>query len=293
MLTSLYRKGTASRVFDLAIIVLLTLATLVMIYPVWYTITISLSSGTLFNTNYYLWPMDFHIGNYRRIIKLPTFLPSYRNTVVYSLTGSFLAVVTTILTAYPLTAHRFPFRKFWMFFITFTMLFSGGLIPMYLQVRRLGLMNTMWALVLPGAVGPYSVILMRTFFQTNVPQELREAAKIDGAGEWSILLRIVAPLSKPIIAVIALFSLVGHWNSFFGAMIYLSDRKRFPYALILRALIEEAEVGDLPPVDEVTQITTLGVQAAGLVVSMVPLFCIYPFLQRYFTKGVLLGSLKG
>jgi len=298
MLTSLYRRGAASRLFDAVNMALLVLITLLMLYPLWYTIVLSFSSTAALNTNFYLWPAGAHIDNYQHILRLDSFVQSYRNTVVYSVTGTLLVVVLTIMSAYPLAIDTFPFRKFWMFFVTFTMLFSGGLIPLYLQVNKLGLINTIWAIILPGAISPYNIILMRTFFKFNVPVELREAAKIDGAGDWSILWHIVVPLSKPIIAVIALFAFVGHWNSYFDAMIFLTDGKRFPYALFLRALVLEAgggggNVGGYIPSSNIGDVSTIGVRAAGLMIAAVPLLAIYPFLQRYFAQGVLLGSLKG
>jgi putative aldouronate transport system permease protein len=180
-----------------------------------------------------------------------------------------------------------------MFFITFTMLFSGGLIPYYLLIRSLGLVNTPWVMIVPGALSAFNVILARTYFKTTIPSELREAAKIDGAGEWTILLRIVFPLSTPIVAVIALFTAVGIWNSYFSALIFLNDRNLYPVALILREIVAGVSGAETLPAEMRTTASIAGVRAATLVVSILPIMCVYPFLQKYFVKGIMIGAIKG
>ena len=290
---SLYRRGFGSRLFDAIIIAILAVVTILTLYPLLYVLVISLSEANLANPYLYLWPVRPHLGNFGVVFRFPTFWQAYANTVYYSLSGALVSVLVTIITSYPLSIRTLPLRRTFMLYITITMLFSGGLIPYFLQVRKLGLVNTRMVMILPGAISAYNVIIMRTFFQTNIPGELRDAAKIDGASDWQILWRMVVPLSKSIIAVIALFTGVGIWNSYFGAMIFLQDRRLFPVALVLRELIVGVSMVDMLPAELRVVSSVAGVRAASLIVSIVPLLAIYPFLQRHFVKGILLGSLKG
>jgi ABC-type glycerol-3-phosphate transport system permease component len=289
----LYRNSLESRIFDALILLVLALAAILTLYPLIYTVVISFSAANVDNPFFYFWPVSPHFGNYLGLVRTPIFWQAYLNTVFYTTAGSLLAVALTVITAYPMSIDSFPFRNFFMFFITFTMLFSGGLIPYYLLIRSLGLVNTPWVMIVPGALSAFNVILARTYFKTTIPSELREAAKIDGAGEWTILLRIVFPLSTPIVAVIALFTAVGIWNSYFSALIFLNDRNLYPVALILREIVAGVSGAETLPAEMRTTASIAGVRAATLVVSILPIMCVYPFLQKYFVKGIMIGAIKG
>ena len=220
-------------------------------------------------------------------------LGSFRNTVWYTFVGTAVNVSMSALCAYPLAMKFFYGRRFLTGFVVATMFFKSGLIPLYLMVRSLGMLDTIWALVLPTAVVTYYMIIMRTFFQ-NIPEELNDSAYLDGANDIQIFLRVVLPISTPILATMTLFYAVQHWNSFFPALIYLSDRERFPIQLILRAMVIEGDVANMQvEFQDDERIVDTTVKYAIIMVSTVPILLLYPFLQRYFVKGMMIGSLKG
>ena len=293
MVSRLYRQGLSSRIFDSVILFVLTIASLLTLYPLIYVIVLSLSTANIPNPYLYLWPVKPQLENYQVVLQFPVFWRAYLNTVLYSVSGAGLCVLVTMLTAYALSIETLPFRRIILFLIVFTMLFSGGLIPYYLQIRNLGLVNNPLVMILPGALSGFNVIIALTFLRTNIPRELCEAARIDGAGDWAILWRIVFPLSKPIVAVLALFSGVAIWNSYFSALIFLSDRDLFPVALVLREIVVGVSMIESLPAEVKTQTSIAGVRTATLVLSVLPLLVIYPFLQKYFAKGVMLGAIKG
>lgn len=293
MVSRLYRQGLGSRMFDSVIIFVLTIASLLTLYPLIYVIVLSLSTANLPNPYLYLWPVKPQLENYQVVLQFPVFWRAYLNTVLYAVSGAGLCVLVTIVTAYALSIETLPFRRTFLFLIVFTMLFSGGLIPYYLQIRNLGLVNNPLVMILPGALSGFNVLIALTFLRTNIPRELREAARMDGAGDWVILWRIVFPLSKPIVAVLALFSGVAIWNSYFSALIFLSDRDLFPVALVLREIVVGVSMIESLPAEVKTQTSIAGVRTATLVLSVLPLLVIYPFLQKYFAKGVMLGAIKG
>lgn len=293
MVSRLYRQGLGSRMFDSVIIFVLTIASLLTLYPLIYVIVLSLSTANIPNPYLYLWPVKPQLENYQVVLQFPVFWRAYLNTVLYAVSGAGLCVLVTIVTAYALSIETLPFRRTFLFLIVFTMLFSGGLIPYYLQIRNLGLVNNPLVMILPGALSGFNVLIALTFLRTNIPRELREAARMDGAGDWVILWRIVFPLSKPIVAVLALFSGVAIWNSYFSALIFLSDRDLFPVALVLREIVVGVSMIEALPAEVKTQTSIAGVRTATLVLSVLPLLVIYPFLQKYFAKGVMLGAIKG
>jgi len=294
MQSTLYRNSIGSRIFDRLIIIILTVYAFITLYPLIYTLVISFSRADVQNTNFYLWPIQPQFQAYRGALTTVGLPLAYLNTIFYSISGTLLTLTMTMLTAFPMSVDNFPFRKFFMFLITFTMLFGGGLIPSYLLIKNLGMYNTIWAIIVPGCLSAWNIILVRTYLKSNIPNEIIEAARIDGAGYWSILIRMIVPLSKPILAVIALFSAVGLWNSYFGPMIYLRDRNKWPLALLLREyLTSHRTAGNVVDPMYHTMLTTQTLQAATMIISILPIMCVYPFLQKYFTKGILLGSLKG
>jgi len=244
----------------------------------------------------WLWPKEFTLEAYEKVFKNQAIINGFVNTLKYTVFGTILNVIMTILAAYPLSRRDLKGRGVIMAFIIFTIFFSGGLIPTYLLIRDLGMLDTFWVMIIPNAVAVWNIIIMRTFFQA-IPQELEESAKMDGSGNFRILWSIVLPLSFPVIAVMVLFYSVGHWNSYFQALIYLQDENKFPLQLILRQILIQGQTDDMIQATSESflaqQLSVEGLKYAVLIVANLPMLMLYPFLQRYFVKGVMIGSLKG
>lgn len=276
--------------------VVLVLVVLAVIIPIAYVLigsflkpNILLNQGISFNPDH--WTLD----GYRRIFEDGSIVRGFLNSVFYASGFTFVAVVFTVLAGYSLSVETLVGKKIITVFFLFAMFFNGGMIPTYLVIRNLGMLNTPWAIILPGAVGVWNIILTRTFFK-GVPNELKEAAQIDGASDLKIFLSVILPLSKPIIFVIALFAFIGQWNSYFNAMIYLDDRSLYPLQLVLREILVQNEV---PPGMIADQLARAEMQRiaemikySSIVVASLPLMVMYPFFQKYFEKGVMVGSLK-
>ena len=283
-------------VFDVVVYSILFIIMIIMLYPFLFMISISTSARTeLANVTFF--PRGFHLDAYRQIFSMPTVLTGYRNSVFYTSVFTFLAIIMTVLLAYPLSKKWLPGRSGITIYILITMFINGGMIPAYLLVSNLGLRNSMWAIILPLILSTWLMIITRTFF-TNIPDEMNESAYVDGANEMIILMRIYLPLSKPIIAVLALYYAVAMWNSWFPAMIYLNDPAKYPVQLILRNM---AVKNSFDPTDLKSLQNAFGRQNVdpkslnyALTISVVlPIMFLYPFLQKYFVKGVMVGSLKG
>lgn len=291
-----YRQSIGSRTFDTANVVFMCFLIIVMLYPLLHVIAISLSSPSMVATgSISFYPRQLHLSGYEVIFRDGEILRTYRNTILYAFGGTVITLLFTSMIAYPLSIRDFLLRRFLTVYLAVTMFFSGGLIPTYLLIRSLGLMNTYLVMVLPTAIAAFSVIVFRTFFQ-GLPPDLRESAFIDGANDFLILFIIVLPLSKALLATFALFSVVGHWNSWFPALLYLTDRNRWPVQLILRRLVVQLEQAADPAsmyMVAAGHVHPKNIRMAVIVVVMVPILCIYPFLQKYFAKGVLIGSIKG
>ena len=291
------RVSPADRIFDILNYVFLTLCLLIVAYPLYFIVIASVSDPTaVYAGKVILWPARFTLEGYQRILDYESFFTGYRNTVIYTVVGTAINVLITIPGAYALSRKDLVGRNFFMMGVTFTMIFSGGLIPTYLLVISLNLYNTMWALILPVAVSAWNLIVARTFFQQTIPDELLEAATLDGAGNTQFFLRVVLPLSKSIIAVMILFYAVNHWNSYFNALIYLKSAEKYPLQLVLRNILFENSLGDM-----VEDASTLALQQRlgdlikyGIIIaSSLPLLILYPFLQRFFIQGVMIGAVKG
>lgn len=291
------RVSPADRIFDILNYVFLTLCLLIVAYPLYFIVIASVSDPTaVYAGKVILWPARFTLEGYQRILDYESFFTGYRNTVIYTVVGTIVNVLITIPGAYALSRKDLVGRNFFMMGVTFTMIFSGGLIPTYLLVISLNLYNTMWALILPVAVSAWNLIVARTFFQQTIPDELLEAATLDGAGNTQFFLRVVLPLSKSIIAVMVLFYAVNHWNSYFNALIYLKSAEKYPLQLVLRNILFENSLGDM-----VEDASTLALQQRlgdlikyGIIIaSSLPLLILYPFLQRFFIQGVMIGAVKG
>ncbi|MBQ9290177.1 MAG: carbohydrate ABC transporter permease [Clostridia bacterium] len=291
------RVSPADRIFDILNYVFLTLCLLIVAYPLYFIVIASVSDPTaVYAGKVILWPARFTLEGYQRILDYESFFTGYRNTVIYTVVGTTVNVLITIPGAYALSRKDLVGRNIFMMGVTFTMIFSGGLIPTYLLVISLNLYNTMWALILPVAVSAWNLIVARTFFQQTIPDELLEAATLDGAGNTQFFLRVVLPLSKSIIAVMVLFYAVNHWNSYFNALIYLKSAEKYPLQLVLRNILFENSLGDM-----VEDASTLALQQRlgdlikyGIIIaSSLPLLILYPFLQRFFIQGVMIGAVKG
>ena len=276
----------------------LTIFFLIVLYPCIYVLSASFSSGNAVQSGkVILWPVDISLDGYDTVFNTPTVWIGFRNSIIYMVLGTLINVVMTMTAGYALSRHDLPGRNGIMLLFTFTMFFSGGLIPTYMVVQELHMINTIWALLLPGAIGVYYLIITRTFIVNSIPTELLEAAQIDGCSDIKYYLKIIIPLSKAIIAVLVLFYGVGHWNSYFNPMIYLHDRNKYPLTLFLRDIllstnIDPSTVSDPELAAQLANMAAV-IKYSLIVVSLVPVMLIYPFVQKYFVKGVMIGSVKG
>ena len=241
----------------------------------------------------HLWPKDFTLKNYEEVFKNKYIWVGYKNTIILTVVGTAVKLVFTAMGAYVLSKKYFPHRNFWTFFIVFTMFFSGGLIPSYLLNKNLGLMNNFLVLILPGLVSAYNLVIMRNFFQ-SLPEEIEESAMLDGAGRLRIFWSIVLPMSKPILATVGLWLAVGHWNSWYDGLIYITDETKFTLQIVLRRILltGSQEIMEFSATTS-EMISSEGLKAATIYVATLPILCVYPFLQKYFVKGINMGSLKG
>ncbi len=294
------RKSYSDKVFDIVNVTVMIILLIIFIWPLWFTVIASFSNPKeVWLGNVILWPKGFTLAAYEAIIEYKTIWIGYRNTIFYTVAGTLLNIVMTICAAYPLSRKDFMPRNFFMFMFMLTMYFSGGLIPTYLVVNKLDLTNTPWAMIIPGAVSIYNVIITRTYFINSIPSSLQEAAELDGANSFKFLVKIVLPLSKPIIAVIALYYAVGHWNDFFSALIYINDKNLMPLQSFLRDLLmtNKMSLSSLQGLDaaqtEARMQLAQTLKYSAIIVSTVPVLCIYPFIQKYFVKGIMIGSVKG
>ena len=285
----------SERIFEVFNILFLILLCLVTLYPFIYVLFASLSEPAwVVQQRGLIWhPSGLNLEAYRLVFDNPMITSGYLNTLFIVSAGTCLNVFMTALGAYGLSRQNVMWKNPIMFFIVFTMFFSGGLIPSYLLVTGLGMLDSLWALIIPGAVSAFNLIIMRTAFQ-SIPHSLEESAKLDGANDFTVMIRIILPLSMPVIAVMILFYGVGHWNSWFGAMIYLRDRELYPLQLVLReilitnstdSMLTSAGTADKMPVGET-------IKYATIIVATVPILLLYPFLQKYFVKGVMIGAIK-
>jgi multiple sugar transport system permease protein/putative aldouronate transport system permease protein len=296
--TTSVRDTGADRTFTIINYLILTIFLIIVLYPLIYIVSASFSSGRAVTTGkVWLWPVDVTLDGYQAIFKHKLLMTGFYNSLFYTGVGTAVNIVMTILAAYPLARRNLFGGGFIMMLFVFTLVFSGGLIPTYLVVQDLGLLNTRWALIIPGALSVWNVIITRTFFQQSIPEELREAAQLDGCSDFRFLRDCVIPLSGPIIAVNALFYAIGHWNSYFTAMIYISDQSLYPLQLVLREVLVQGNV-DLTMVSDVRELLARQnlrelLKYSLIVVASVPLLIVYPFVQKHFVRGVLIGSLKG
>ncbi len=289
------KRKASDRAFDIFVYTILIFLSVSIVLPFMQIITISVSPSEVLNTyGMHIFPTKITWEGYATVFENELLWNSYYLTIVRTVVGTTLNVILTVCAAYPLSKKHFPNRRLWTGLVIFTMYFSGGLVPTYMLVRNLGMINSMSALIFPGLVSAFNLIITRNFFM-SIPESLEESAKLDGANDIKILTSIILPLSKPIIATISLWYAVGHWNAWFDSMIYINDENKQILQMILRKIVlqgsmaqdAEAMLGGM------VVVSTQTVKMATLIVSIVPIMLVYPFIQKYFVKGVLIGSVKG
>ena len=286
-------------IFEIVNCIFLGIISCIILYPLIYVVSASISDPMSVTAGkMILWPVDMTLENYGEVFKNDNIMRGYRNSLIIMFGGTTLNIVMTILAAFPMTRKDLWGRNVIMKLMTFCMFFGGGLIPTYLMVgKTLGLMNNWLALILPGAISVYNMIIMRTFFMTSIPYELHEAADIDGCSPFMTLVKIILPLSGPIIAVMALYYGVGHWNSYFSALLYINKEDIQPLQLYLRKVLTANNTQSLMEMgaDEAARAAMRAetIKYAVIVVSSIPMLIIYPFVQKFFVKGVMIGAVKG
>lgn len=272
--------------------------TLIVLYPLIYILSCSFSSPDAVSSGRVaLWPVEPSIVGYEKVFENARVWIGYKNTLIYTVLGTCVNVFMTLICAYPLARKKLPAKGFFTFLFTFTMLFNGGMIPNYLLMRDLHILNSVWVMILPGAIGISQMIVTRTFIRSTIPDDLLEAAQIDGCNDIRFFWQFVLPLSKAVIAVIAMQYAIGHWNSYFNAFLYLSNSKKYPLQMFLREILVMSQIDTSDIADPETAVAMQGMadllKYSLIVVSTVPILCIYPFIQKYFVRGVMMGSLKG
>ncbi len=292
----MYYKSKSYKIFEVFNFIGIGLMGLICIAPLVHILAVSFSSKEAASANLVAFlPIGFTFDSYKITLSNPAFLGSMGVSAMRTVVGTALTMLLTVLAAYPLAQEeeRFRGRTIYAWMFVFTMLFSGGLIPTYIIVQKLGLINTYLALILPGAVAVFSVILLLNFFR-SVPKALAEAAFIDGAGHMTTLFKVYIPISVPAIATVSLFSLVGHWNAWFDALIYITDKKMYPMATLLQLILAQIDFRELAKLesDDLQNLSDRAVKAAQIFIALVPIVAVYPFLQKYFVQGIKLGSVK-
>ncbi|AYB45985.1 carbohydrate ABC transporter permease [Paenibacillus lautus] len=288
------KESRSYKVFKVCNAIILLFVVFITLYPFLNVVAQSFSGESYINSGKVnLIPRGFNLDTYKTVTKDAMFWTNYKNTVVYSVVGTAISMFLTTIFAYALSKKRLVGRKFLTMFAVFTMFFNGGLIPNYVLINSLGFSNTIWAIVIPGAISIYNMLIMKSFFE-NMPEELEEAAAIDGLNTYGMLFRIVLPLSKAVIATMVLFYAVGHWNSWFPAFLYLDQKELFPVTIYLRNMIAGATgvtSAGATSADNLTQISA-NIKSVTMVLTILPILTIYPFVQRYFVTGIMLGSVK-
>lgn len=298
MMTLKTNRNLGGRVFDIANVGILTMLAVITLYPCYYVLIASVSDPVAIykGNGLLLWPKNFALYSYLEVAKNSMLWVGYRNTIFYVVCGTFLSVMLTASAAFCASRRNLPGKNVIMFLIMLTMYFQGGLIPSYLVVKSLKLLDTPLAMILPGAMSTYNLIITLNYFR-GIPDSMEEAAKVDGAGDFRIFWQIMLPLAMPVIAVISLYYAVGIWNNYFTALIYITDKRLYPLQMVLREILLQSDTAHA----SASQMVSTGdsaayaanIRYATIVVSTIPILCVYPFVQRYFIKGVMIGAVKG
>ena len=284
-------KSREDLLVDTVVYLALALVGFAALFPLLYVVAVSVTpyEEVLRRGGYVVIPRSVTFDAYLKLLSRPDMLRALGVNLFITLAGTPINLVLTALMAYPLSRKNLPGRRFLSLLVVFTLLFSGGLIPTYLVVKAAGLLNTLWAMIIPTAIGSFSLLVMKSFFEASLPDELLEAARIDGASEWRILIQIVLPLSMPVFLTVGLFYGVNHWNEFYQALLYVTDRNLQPLQILIRAILRSNEQIYSP--EEL--VPTVTIQMAAVVLASVPVIAVYPFIQKHFIRGVMLGSIKG
>lgn len=291
------RNARSDNVFVFIVYLLAILVLLVVLLPLLYVVSSSFSSPeAIIKNKVRLFPVNFTLSAYKSVFNNMDILIGYRNTIFYAVVGTTINILMTIALAYPLSKRDFRGRGILSVMCTITMFFSGGMIPTFLIIKNLGLYNSVWALIIPKSISVWNMFLLRNYFQNSIPSELIESSRVDGASEWRIMWQVVLPLSKSIIAVLTIFYVVGHWNAYFDAILYLEDRAKYPLQVILREILMQGQGAfdsgsGISSVDQLMAYESM--KYAVIIVASAPVLALYPFLQRYFVKGIMVGSIKG
>lgn len=292
------RLSADDKIYYTFVYIILSLLLLITLYPLIYIVSASFSSAQAVTSGkVFLWPVELGVDGYEAVFKHPNILNSYKNSFVYTVVGTMVNMAMTMIAAYPLSRRDMPHKGLFMFLFTFTMMFNGGMVPDYILLKDLRMIDTMWALIIPGAINVFNLILVRTFIMNSIPEALLEASRIDGCSDakyfWSILL----PLSKPVMAVVTLYYAVAHWNSYFQAFLYLYNEKLYPLQLVLREILVansmDVNMINDPAMAEAQQNLADLLKYSLIVVSSAPVLILYPFVKKFFVKGVMIGSIKG
>lgn len=296
-------NSPSDKAFDIVNIFIMVVLSFIFVWPLWFVIISSFSNPfDVWKGNVLLWPSGFTLKGYTEMFRYEPIWIGYRNNIFYTVVGTLINMVMTVLCAYPLSRKDWLPRKFWLKYCLITMYISGGLIPTYLVIRNLHMTNTIWAMMIPGALSFYNALIVRSYFSNSIPNDLQEAAELDGANPMQYLVRVVLPLSKPVLAVVCLYYAVGHWNDYYTALIYISDRRLIPLQTALReVLISSASIANL--LHNADSNTAMQMQQrmelaqslkyTSIIAGIIPMMIVYPFVQKYFVKGVMVGAIKG
>ena len=288
----------SDKIFDVVNMLLMVVLVVVFAWPLWFVLISSFSDPfEVTMGNVLLFPKGLMLDSYKAMMKYSQILTGYANSLYYTVVGTGINMVLSICCAYPISRKDFPLRKPLLLMFLFTMYFSGGMIPTYLVVKQVGILNTRWAMMLPGAISVYNCLVMRNYFMNSIPGELEEAAVLDGANAAQYLQKVVLPLSKPVLAVIGLYYAVGHWNAYYAALLYLQDLDLYPLQSILRNIMSATQMINDPSLsaEEIDAMVRLEMtmKYSVIVAAAFPMLCLYPFIQKYFVKGVMVGAVKG
>ena len=291
MVNNMRRRINKDKLFDIIIGILMGIIALIFLLPLIHVLACSLSDADeVLSGNVGLFPVEFSLDGYKKVFEEDSLWRGFANSLLYTFIGTLIQVSLQMLCAYPLSRRDFKGRKFINIFLVLTMFVSGGMIPTFLLISQLRMINTIWAIIIPGCVSVFNIIVIRTYIETSIPYELQEAARIDGCGDFGIFLRVILPLSRPIILVMILYAVVGYWNNYFNALLYIQDSSLYPLQRVLQDMLvnNSSSIGgdiDIASSEQLKYVT--------IVVSSIPLLVVYPFFQKYFEKGVVMGGVKG
>ena len=291
-------RSRGDRVFQAAVYAIIVLIAVFTLYPLIYSLSASISEPReILNGHVWLYPVNITTNAYQRVFRSADIQSGYLNTIIYAVAGTALNLLMTIAAAYPLSMKDMKGRNFITIMITFTMFFSGGMIPTYINIKNLGLLNTRWSVILPGLINVTNLLILRNYFINSVPDELHEAAEIDGSSPMNTLFTIILPLSKSILVVITIYYFVAHWNAYFDAMMYITKRNKWPLQVFLRQILLLSQMGDMAETmgadDANTALLYASLKYAIIIIAALPLIIVYPLVQKFFEKGIMLGSVKG